>query len=118
MQHGSPCFPGGCASFVVGPPRPHRAARLFFYVPSLRRAFCGLAWVSEGWAYAKQILMFSQGLSEVGRKACAYTLGVNGWIARTCLGIEISSFLNTSLSSWAGSFRWKNWWVSVLSSVA
>ena len=38
---------------------------------------------------------------------CAYTSGVNGWIARTCLGIEISSFLNKSLSSWVGSFRWK-----------
>jgi HupE / UreJ protein len=33
-----------------------------------------LAWVSEGWAYAKQILMFPQGLSEVGRERRVPTL--------------------------------------------
>jgi hypothetical protein len=31
-------------------------------------------WVSEGWAYAKQILMFPQGLSEVGRERRVPTL--------------------------------------------
>jgi hypothetical protein len=49
---------------------------------------------------------------------CAYTPEVKGWIAKTGLGVEISGFLNTFLSSWEGSFRWKNWWVAVLSSVA
>ena len=33
-----------------------------------------LTWVSEGWAYAKQILMFPQGLSEVGRERRVPTL--------------------------------------------
>ena len=33
-----------------------------------------IAWVSEGWAYAKQILMFPQGLSEVGRERRVPTL--------------------------------------------
>jgi hypothetical protein len=33
-----------------------------------------LAWVSEGWAYAKQILMFPQGLSEGGRERRVPTL--------------------------------------------
>src|ERR671924_1407149 len=33
-----------------------------------------LAWVSEGWAYAKQILMFSQGVSEIGAERCVPTL--------------------------------------------
>jgi hypothetical protein len=38
------------------------------------KAFYRLTWVSEGWAYAKQILMFPQGLSEGGRERRVPTL--------------------------------------------
>ena len=50
--------------------------RTLFAIGSCSKAFTAtaLAWVSEGWAYAKQILMFPQGVSEVGTERRVPTL--------------------------------------------
>jgi hypothetical protein len=42
--------------------------------PEVRYVLNASAWVSEGWAYAKQILMFPQGISEVGTERRVPTL--------------------------------------------
>jgi hypothetical protein len=70
-----------CAFFVEGRQRQEIAQQFGYQESSLRVRVSQFrnpvkvnAWVSEGWAYAKQILMFPQGVREVGTERCVPTL--------------------------------------------